>query len=143
MQTIFQAMPPCRKVTVTWYHGPSGSGKTRRAVSSCPVSEVWVQNDSHWFDGYVGQPTIVLDGKTRPTLSLLELLNIIDNYCIKLPVKGGCVEAKYTKVVVTALTPPAQFFAEDIAQCPPMGSILARCMKDKFEVIDTTPEKKE
>jgi len=81
-------------------YGAPGSGKTRSIMDQYP--DVFrVEPDCKWFDGYVGQ-TVVLFDDYRSNMSWSYLLQVIDRYPIKLPVKGSFVEWKPNVIFFTS-----------------------------------------
>jgi hypothetical protein len=97
-------------VSVVW--GPTGSGKTRSVFEKeenlyvLPVPS----SSQIWFDGYTGQPAILIDdfyGWIKPGF----LLRILDGYPLLLPVKGDHVPALYERVYITSNEPPDSWYS--------------------------------
>lgn len=90
-------------VQVLW--GEPGSGKTRRAVEDSKDYYMVTVTSPQWWDGYIGQKTIIIDdyyGDWKWNL----LLRILDGYMLQLPVKGGFTYAVWTKVIITSNAHP-------------------------------------
>ncbi len=90
-----------RKVKVKLLTGPTGSGKTRYAMEYKP-SETYKITGSQlgWFDGYEGESILVIDEYSND-VKITQLLNILDGYQLRLPVKGGFTYARWTQVFIT------------------------------------------
>lgn len=87
-----------RKLEVEVIQGETGSGKTRKAMEE---AEYKIEGDSlQWWDGYNGEKTIVIDEYSNQ-LPITKLLNILDGYQLRLPIKGGHTYANWNKVIIT------------------------------------------
>lgn len=92
-------------------YGPAGSGKTRSALADLETSFLLdgSNSDTLWFDGYNGEPTLVLDdfyGWVRHGT----LLRILDIYPYRCPIKGGHTYAAWTRVVITSNQHPSTWY---------------------------------
>lgn len=90
-----------RDVKVIFLLGSPGSGKTRWAWDNYP--DLYSKPEGHWWDGYSGQETILLDDY-QGDIAYTQFLKVIDRYPINLPVKGGFVPAHYTTIIITSNT---------------------------------------
>ncbi|WGN90617.1 replication associated protein [Banfec circovirus 1] len=88
--------------------GPPGVGKTRYAVAHSCGSVYWKPRGP-WWDGYLGQGTVILDD-FYGWLPFDELLRVMDRYPLKLPVKGGFVEFVSVKLIITSNKPPEEWY---------------------------------
>lgn len=109
-------------------YGDPGSGKTRFAYESSSPSDLWVSplGKSGWFDGYEGQPDVLIDdfaGRMSHT-SLTDLLRILDRYTLQVPVKGGFVYFNPARIFVTTNYLPESWY--DWATRGPQRRALAR-----------------
>lgn len=109
------------EVAVLW--GAPGTGKTRRVFDSHNAKDIYVvprgQGGQIWFDGYENHKVILIDdfyGWIKWSL----MLNIMDRYPLKLPVKGGFVEfvAKYCYITSNTAWDSWYNFAENPGMCP-------------------------
>lgn len=92
------------EVYVLW--GAPGTGKTRLIFETFP--DVWIACDPslNWFDGYAGQPVVLLDDY-RGDASAAFLLRLLDVYPMLCPVKGSFTPWVPTKVFITSnMAPP-------------------------------------
>lgn len=87
-----------RQVKVEVITGPTGCGKTKRA---CKGDYYKIEGDNlNWFDGYNQEKTLVIDEYSNQ-IGITKLLNILDGYQLRLPIKGGFTYANWTKVIIT------------------------------------------
>jgi len=92
-----------RELKVYVIVGEPGTGKSRWAWDNFP--ELYSKPEGHWWDGYSGQDTILLDDYYGD-IPYTTLLKVCDRYPLLLPVKGGFVPAKYTTVIITSNRSP-------------------------------------
>lgn len=92
-----------RQVSVEYVYGETGTGKTRYGMEKCQYK---ITGDSlAWWDGYNGEDSILIDEYDN-NVPITKLLNILDGYKLRLPIKGGFTYANWTKVIITSnLTP--------------------------------------
>lgn len=95
-----------KKLEVIVIIGTPGCGKTRRAWEYDPMlySVPEPINHSLWFDGYVGQRTILLDD-FYGWVKYHTLLQLLDGYPMQLPKKGGFVSKNWEVVFITSNKP--------------------------------------
>lgn len=116
-----QPKRPHAEREILWFWGPTGTGKTRRAYEIDPDLLSVTCTGSHdrvWFDGYMGQRTILLDDLRPDVLKFAKLLKLLDRYTQQEQTKGGHVWANYDRVIVTAPYPPSEWTTDggDIEQ---------------------------
>lgn len=98
---------------VVLMYGPPGCGKTRvfydnSGNEGCAISCA----SGFWFDGYCGQKYALLDdfdGKASKW-TLLQALQVLDRYVIKVPTKGGFVIWNPDVIFVTTNLHPRLWF---------------------------------
>lgn len=102
------------EVIVLW--GRSQTGKTMGARDTYfpgIPSYTWTPQQSHWFDRYDGEDKIIFD-EFRAQLPFATMLNILDRYECLLPFKGGFINIRASKFVITSPKPPHLWYdAED------------------------------
>lgn len=101
-----------RHVNVTILVGPPGCGKTRYAST---VSNDWFKLDpgsngtNVWFDGYEGESVLIIDdfyGWIKWTM----LLEMLDGYQFRAPIKGSFTYAQWTQVLITSNSWPSTWY---------------------------------
>lgn len=114
-QAFQQTIAPCtesfEKVKVVVVYGDPGIGKTRYAYEHDPnlynVAEP--VNNTIWFDGYIGQKTILLDD-FYAWVKYHYLLQLLDGYPMMLPVKGSFVRKNWNAVFITSNNHPSLWY---------------------------------
>lgn len=101
-----------RSVSVHVLCGPPGTGKSWAARCLIPDSTYCLQHSggSTWFDGYEDHECLVIDEMCGSTLSYTFLLQLLDVYAVRLPVKGGFVPGRFSQVVITCNRPPVSWY---------------------------------
>ncbi len=100
-----------RDVTVLVYWGDTGTGKTRLALGEGEVPFfVLDQGDRIWFDGYTGQPRLVIDD-FYGWIKYGVLLRILDGHPYRCEIKGGFFPALWTEVVITSNKHPSDWYS--------------------------------
>jgi len=98
------------------YWGMPGTGKTHRAweeTESYANEEIHVKQPNKWWDGYTGQPVVIMDDfgpgiRDGPSIHLLKTW--MDKYPVSAEVKGGSVNLVYTKLYITSNVNPKFWF---------------------------------
>lgn len=93
------------------FWGPTGTGKSRRVYHMHNANDIYVVTEPRpgaqmWFDGYIGQPVILLDDFYGSGISLEMMLRLLDIYPLQLQVKGGSTWALWTTVYITSNLEP-------------------------------------
>lgn len=118
LYNINDAQPEEREMDVVLFFGDAGTGKSTKARS---YAKLYGQSytlgvpsgGSIWFDGYNGECTLLIDefkGWIQPTY----LNQLADKYRLKLPIKGGFVNAKFTHLFITSNFPPEEWWSEKV-----------------------------
>lgn len=95
---------------VIW--GAPGLGKTRKALHLAGPAAYWLPRPAGttaWFDGYIGQDTIVID-EFYGWLPLDLLCRVLDRYPFQVETKGGSAPLRVKKVIITSNVPPLQWY---------------------------------
>lgn len=102
-------IPKVRNLYVEVRWGPTGTGKTWSAVHENEKCFLWHASEPEWWDGYLGEQVVVID-EYRHQLKCHRLLQILDPYECRLPVKCGHTYAAWTKVIITSNLSPDQWY---------------------------------
>lgn len=87
---------------VTVITGPTGVGKTKR-VFDMHNNDVYIKNETKWWDGYQGQRCILLDEFTSSTYWTIQTtLRFLDRYPFLGEVKGGHTNINSPFIVITS-----------------------------------------
>lgn len=128
LYNILDEQPVEREMDVVLFFGDAGTGKSTKARSYAKLyGEHFTlgvpSGGTVWFDGYNGEVTLLIDefkGWIQPTF----LNQLLDKYKLKLPVKGGFVNAKFTHVFITSNFPPEEWWSDKVIWNK--GSLLRR-----------------
>lgn len=99
---------PSSPPNVFWLYGATGIGKTRSAYEfgqslyGDQDASIWISSGSlQWFDGYDGQPFVILDDFRPKHCEFSFFLRLLDRYPLRVPIKGGFVEWNPTYIFIT------------------------------------------
>lgn len=97
------------KIVVFW--GETGMGKTRRAYTLAPTlyRVATHTGGTLWMDGYDGQETILFDDFSGGVQFRL-MLQILDGYPLRLPIKGGFTILRHEFIIITSNLSPAEWY---------------------------------
>jgi len=95
--------------TVRVFYGGTGTGKSYRARQWLPDAYVWHPQQGTWFDGYLGQKTVIFE-EFRGQIPFGMLLSLLDRYCCKVQYKGGVAEFAGADIAITSPVHPFQWY---------------------------------
>lgn len=102
------------KTHVNLYWGDAGTGKSRRAhwEADQEAGGKYVKPVGEWWDGYTGQANVIIDD-FYGTMPYSMLLNVLDRYECKVPVKGGFVQFAAKNIWITSNKAFEEWYASD------------------------------
>lgn len=112
-----------------WIHGPPGTGKSHHArLFASANGGVFNKAQNKWFDGYNGEPVIVLDDMDNDALAhYLKIWS--DKYACSGEIKGGTVKLRHKWFVVTSNYDIDSLFEEK-------GGVMCAAIKRRFKQIE-------
>ena len=93
-----------RHVSCDYIYGPTGTNKTSdvlRMYGAKNVFTVDLSSENFPFDGYAGEPVILIDD-FRSDVKFNTLLRWMNPYPMKVSIKGSHMQAQWRKVVITS-----------------------------------------
>lgn len=94
-------IPDRRNIHVYVLWGLTGVGKSYRAHAFDPNLWATPCYGALWFDGYIGNKTILFEEFDDESIPFNTLLRLLDEYQCQLPVKGAFTFAAWTTVFIT------------------------------------------
>jgi len=104
LHAVFQT-PRNHKTRIYWLFGPTGTGKSAWAHSRFPGA-YWKMGSSKWWDGYYGEPHVIIDDYRRDLCTFAELLRLFDRYPMRVERKGSSCQFRATDLVITTPDDP-------------------------------------
>lgn len=109
--------------------GPTGTGKSRMANEHSPVDQTYYkQAHSDWWDGYDGQPTVVLDD-FYGWIRFDEMLRLMDRYPMLVQTKGGQTQMLCKTLLITSNTLPRSWYPKVAASTARFDAFYRRVTK--------------
>lgn len=94
-----------------WYYGLTNTGKSYRATHGIPKKDIYLEpDDGDWWDGYTGQPRIVVDEfRGRITFSkLLQLTGEVECFARRRNLKPTLITS--TELIITSPLHPQECY---------------------------------
>lgn len=113
-----------------WLWGPTGVGKSHRAFKDYDESTHYIKSvsegDVKWWDGYVGQETVIIN-EFRGQIPYAELLDIIDKWPKVLSRRGRepC-QLLAKRVIITSCMPPEKVYRKQEQKDDSIEQLLRR-----------------
>lgn len=113
--------------------GDAGTGKSRQAFEAMP--DAYSKPAGPWFDGYEGQTDVIIDDFVPgEDLSLSMVMRITDRYPLRVPIKGGFVPWRATKIIFTSNYPLEEWIPEKM-RFSETGQTRLRALQRRFKVL--------
>lgn len=100
---------------VTLLYGKPGTGKTRYFYEKEPDGLCLPCDQGFWFDGYEGQPAVLLDdfAGRASKWQLTSILRVLDRYNVFVPIKGSFVGWVPDRIYITTNIHPRLWYNYD------------------------------
>lgn len=109
-QQSMSTFPRHHEMEVIILTGPPGVGKTRRAYELDPDLYSWdTALRPHWWDGYIGQKTVLIDEYEPQELRTSYINNLLDRYPMRIPVKGSSLDFCSNCIIIISNHPFKDF----------------------------------
>lgn len=95
-------------VSVYW-SVESGTGKSMTAHDELPDAFV-MTDEKGWWDGYTGQKDVIIDDFRAKNFSESFMLNLLDRYPMRVPIKGASVEFAAERLIITSNDDPSDWY---------------------------------
>lgn len=92
--------PRTKPSHITWLYGKAGVGKTRMVFDEHGISNIYVKDNTPWWDGYQQHKVILIDDFDNQ-IPYRTLLRILDRYPYNGQVKGSYVEVNSPYIYIT------------------------------------------
>jgi hypothetical protein len=108
-------MEHLRYVHVEIWWGNASAGKTYTVYSMFGDSNIYMKKPcgGRWFDGYTGQPVLLLDDFDSDHANIQEVISWCDRHTNRLSVRGGSVPSQWTTVIFTSTTDPKDWWPNE------------------------------
>lgn len=110
----YKKQDPLIPKRIYWFYGEPGSGKTSSAINLAVKNNMdfWISGKNlEWFDGYCGQKIAIFDDFRGDFCTLHYLLRLLDQYPLKVPIKGGFTDWKPEHVIITCPILPERVYS--------------------------------
>nr|UBJ25912.1 replication-associated protein [Red panda feces-associated circular DNA virus 5] len=105
---LLNAKPRSTKTKVFVVQGPTGTGKSHWARQQDP--HAYWKPRNNWWDGYVGQSTVVID-EFYGWLPFDLLLRLCDEYPLQVECKGGSINFNAKRLIITTNNVPVNWYS--------------------------------
>lgn len=124
------------KTKVIYCYGPTGSGKSRFANLFDSDAYFKDLTSATFWDGYVGQETVVLDDLRAQHFPFTTLLRLLDRYKLNVQTKGGSTPFIPKFLIITSAKAPKDLYSSELQDKEDINQLLRRL--DKVLHFDQT-----
>lgn len=115
---------------VIYIHGKSGSGKTEYARNICNENSTYTfERKMDWFDGYDYDEDVIINDFRSSKCEYSFLLNLLDGYEMRVPIKGGFTIWKPKRVIFTSVIHPKKLYRNISEEEDSIDQLLRRITK--------------
>lgn len=128
------------KPNVVWIYGPSGSGKSRYAqqLAIATGQDIYTKTcNNKWFNGYDGQPVLIMNDLRAGTFEFNEMLNMLDRYEHRVETKGGMRQLVSTTILITTNRHPAKIYKSTNENMTQVLRRIDSLIKIDYKTMDT------
>lgn len=123
------------------YYGATGLGKSRRAwfeallLARGDESQIYRKNARHkYFDGYTGQPIIIID-EFLGVLAIEQLLLLLDRYGYMGEIKGSAISINAKVIFITSNQAPEEWYKGQVNIPPQIYGELWKALKRRLNSV--------
>ena len=112
--TKLSGLVPCRprpELRIFWFYGETGIGKTLASIKLSEDAFLYRHGGTEWWDGYQGESEVIFD-ELSESFPYRRLLQLLDVYSYRAPIKGGFVPLRAETIFITSCKHPGDIYSE-------------------------------
>jgi len=124
---FYKHRSPKKPPEIYWFWGKTKCGKTETAHEFGETEEeVYVKDDTIWWDGYEQQKVVIIDDFDPDDWSFRQFLRVTDKYPLQVQHKGGYIKLNSPIIIITSEYHPDE--------CWPAGNTRAQVVERLKEI---------